>query len=153
MLSLRIRPGCLWAAYSSDPSKYSQTLSQPDLAQPPSTLLSDAMKRGPRAHLFQLYPLLCQIVSIGHEGPVAWMPVPVSESTAGLPTPAPSPVHKRQTSDGKSVTGAGQSQPKEELGENGEGVGEGQVIVRLDAKELARKCLEELGKEMGLVHG
>jgi len=81
------------------------------------------------------------------------MPVPVSESTAGLPTPAPSPVHKRQTSDGKSVTGAGQSQPKEELGENGEGVGEGQVIVRLDAKELARKCLEELGKEMGLVHG
>jgi len=64
-------------------------------------------------------------------------------------------VHKRQTSDGGSVgaTAGGASQAKEDAGENVDGVGEGHVIVKLDAKELAKKCLEELGKEMGLVHG
>ena len=87
------------------------------------------MKRGPRAHLFQIYPLLCKIVSLKHEGPTAWVKVPA----AALPTPAPSPI--KRSGDLKS-----------------ENSSEKDIVAKLDARSLSIRCLEELGKEMGLIH-
>jgi hypothetical protein len=172
MLSLRIWPGCLWAAYSPEPSKYSKGVPRgflhnlshscshltfaiapsTDSTASPTSHLSDAIKRGPRAHLFQLYPLLCKVVSIKNEGPVAWISVSNSSSPLmGIPLPTPAPSPTRQASDSLAQN---QSRSPSHAGVESIESTQGQYqVIKLDAKELAAKCLEELGKEMGLVHG
>ncbi len=39
----------------------------------PSALISDAVKRSTKAHLFHFYPILCEIVAIPRKPPTAWI--------------------------------------------------------------------------------
>ncbi|KAL1741643.1 guanine nucleotide exchange factor in Golgi transport N-terminal-domain-containing protein [Schizophyllum fasciatum] len=72
LLELRLYSGSLWAATSDDPSKY--CLSQPDIdtTQGHSALLADVAKRSPKAHLFHLYPVLCEIAASPRAPPTTW---------------------------------------------------------------------------------
>jgi hypothetical protein len=46
----------------------------PDTSLPPAELVRDAIRRSTIAHLFELYPLLCEIASSTRTA-VAWMPL------------------------------------------------------------------------------
>ncbi len=90
LLALKLWPGTLWAALSDSPSKYASE--QPgsschlfmlkislimdsaiDQTLTPSALISDAVKRSTKAHLFHFYPILCEIVAIPRKPPTAWV--------------------------------------------------------------------------------
>jgi hypothetical protein len=91
LLDLRLWPGTLWAALSDTPLEYCEHQprklctalllmfhQQPrylaiDASLPPSALIADAVKRSAKAHLFHLYPVLCEIASIPRKTPSAWI--------------------------------------------------------------------------------
>ncbi|EIN06524.1 hypothetical protein PUNSTDRAFT_90162 [Punctularia strigosozonata HHB-11173 SS5] len=73
LLELRLWTGTLWAALSDTPS--TSCLEQPsiDAFLAPSALVADAVKRSARAHLFHLYPVLCEIATVPRKPPSAWV--------------------------------------------------------------------------------
>ena len=85
--------------------------SGPDSSLSPARLIADAVQRSTKAHLFQLYPVLCEITASPRKTPAAWMAS-----------------HGTKPSDGEA-DGA---------------------VEELDARTLARQCLNEIGKEMGM---
>ncbi|KAF9074107.1 hypothetical protein BDP27DRAFT_1399717 [Rhodocollybia butyracea] len=123
---LRLWPGSLWAALSSDPTKHC-------LEQPPfeptaseslssSSLISDAVKRSSVGHLFHFYGLLCDIASVPRRTPEAWVHVrPVSLAS--------------QHSGESNLKVNGETKPQ---------------LEHLDARLLARECLKIVGTEMGV---
>ena len=146
LLELRLWPGSLWAALSNNPSQYSielpgmKFLSLPFvhrsavrlldnlLSQTTRQLIADSVKRSTIAHLFHFYPLLCEIVSIPRKTPFFW----TQQQRSGQKPPIR---HGENYVNGK---------------ETGEVFGEGDwITVGLDARDLARDCLKEIGKEMG----
>ncbi|KAI0738261.1 hypothetical protein C8Q80DRAFT_1207991 [Daedaleopsis nitida] len=95
LLALRLWPGTLWAALSDTPSQYCVDQPIVDHTLSPSALIADSVKRSTKAHLFHLYPVLCEIVSIPRKTPTAWV-VPgahqahsESKDAAGSSTDAP----------------------------------------------------------------
>lgn len=142
--ALRLWRGSLWAALSTDPTAY--CITQPgrystrlllvswilidvvdiDTSSSPSQLIADAVKRSAIAHLFHFYPVLCEIASIPRKTPSTWV---ITNTAQGSPL-------RTEFSRDSVVT-------------NG---GEGSVdqAVQLDARVLARECLKEVGKEMGV---
>lgn len=93
-----------------------------DMKMGASLMVSDAVKRSPLAHLFYFYPVLCEIASLPGKTPSAWI---------------------RQTTGRSLSNGGGQYQ---------NGVAGGMVdgvVVEIDARGLAKKCLRLVGKEMG----
>jgi hypothetical protein len=95
------------------------------LSQTTRELIADSVKRSTIAHLFHFYPLLCEIVSIPRKTPFFWT----------QQRQKPSIGHGEIFVNGK---------------ETGEQFGEGEwIAVGLDARDLARDCLKEIGKEMG----
>ncbi|KAF6747528.1 hypothetical protein DFP72DRAFT_604758 [Ephemerocybe angulata] len=134
LLDLRLWPGSLWAAFSDEPSKHSS--SQPTAADlglsTPSELIADSVKRSPVAHLFHSYTSLCEIASTPGRTPTAW----VSKSASSLSASA----RKREFETGKH---------------KGKGLGESvadyeEDVSEVDARRLARDCLKEIGKELGV---
>ncbi|PFH47539.1 hypothetical protein AMATHDRAFT_151886 [Amanita thiersii Skay4041] len=124
LLELRLWPGSLWAALSDSPTRYSvdqpsSSDSNGDIPITPSQLVADAVKRSCVAHLFHMYPVLCEIASKPRKVPAM-------------------PVIALERSDGSRD------------GVDGGGAGRQQVVLELDARMLARACLREIGKEMGL---
>jgi hypothetical protein len=119
---LRLWPGSLWAAFSPNPTEASNEQSPISNDLTPSELVADAVKRSSVAHLFQFYPVLCEIASIPRPTPSAWV-LPNSHTKVGAGL------------NGTNVE---------------EGTGNVDWAVRLDARSLARACLKEIGKEMGL---
>jgi hypothetical protein len=97
----------------------------------PKQLVSDAVKRSSAAHLFHFYPVLCEIASIPRKTPSAWV--------------SPSP---RSSVNSVSRTGASPSRTPIVSEQNSQEV----HPVELDARILARSCLKEVGKEMGVIH-
>jgi len=102
-------------------------MEQPSIDQSlePAQLITDAVKRSSKAHLFHFYPILCEIVSIPRKIPTAWVMAekhahPLSNSAA----------------------------PANASGTNGEV--DGEKAVELDARSLVKECLKEVGKEMGV---
>ncbi|KAI0933226.1 hypothetical protein AcV7_004756 [Taiwanofungus camphoratus] len=132
LLTLSLWPGTLWAALSESPSKYG--VDQPDIdpSLKPSELVADAVKRSPKAHLFHFYPVFCEIVSIPHKTPVAWV---ITNAPRRSLSSSASPEDARKSFSWSEVT----------TGEVNEG-----RAVEVDARTLAKECLRELGKEMGV---
>ncbi|KAF8626562.1 hypothetical protein AX15_004804 [Amanita polypyramis BW_CC] len=144
LLELRLWPGTLWAALSENPSKYAAK--QPSVAEimdssggnvTPSQLVANAVKQSSIAHLFHFYSVLIEIASKPRQTPG----MPISSTTAA-PTKngrtLPSPVNKlpKSSSDKQKMSGITDSGQEE--------------VVELDARVLARMCLKEIGKEMGV---
>ncbi|KAF8639344.1 hypothetical protein AX17_001563 [Amanita inopinata Kibby_2008] len=151
LLELRLWPGTLWAALSDSPTKYA--VEQPSMADvmasadggKPSQLIADAVKRSSIAHLFHFYPVLCEIASKPRRTPV----MPVSSSVNGL-TPSSSPPHS-----GLSTPTSAPSSPhvaSQDHYPNGDGVNgkSRETVLELDARAIARTCLKEIGRELGV---
>lgn len=144
LLELELWPGSLWAAVSDESSKYA--VEQPgellhiwlsyvirwidgfsagiDVSLSPTLLMADAVKRSTVAHLFHFYPVLLEIVSIPRKTPSAWV----------VPTKASSSVGPLTNGNNKSGSDAQRNVD----------------AMELDARTLARNCLKEVGKEMGV---
>ncbi|KAL1725821.1 guanine nucleotide exchange factor in Golgi transport N-terminal-domain-containing protein, partial [Schizophyllum commune] len=83
LFELRLYTGSLWAATSDDPGRYCVTQPDIDTAQLHSKLLADVAKRSPKAHLFHLYPVLCELATSPRAPPTTWAsPGARSESSA-----------------------------------------------------------------------
>ncbi|KAF9484605.1 hypothetical protein BDN70DRAFT_825412 [Pholiota conissans] len=127
LLELRLWPGSLWAALSDNPTQYS--LKQPiigtDIPVPtsPRELISDSVKRTPIAHLFHLYPILCEIASIPRKGPSCWISLADKDSRESDSLP------------GSKLNGV--TSPRN-------------FVMQFDARRLASETLKEIGKEMGV---
>ena len=118
----------------------------------PRELISDSIKRSTVAHLFHFYPVLCEIASIPRHSPTAWVQASVSDSDK---------VNHDSSGrhDGKAK-GKLQKKNKEEEKEkptqssvDAPTVVTGEInddVIELDARTLARDCLKELGREMGV---
>ncbi|TFK38576.1 hypothetical protein BDQ12DRAFT_735649 [Crucibulum laeve] len=131
LLSLRLWSGSLWAALSDDPSKYcaEQPALDHDTTHTPSDLIADAVKRSSFAHLFHFYPVLCEIASIPRRTPSVW----ISSSVVLSNNPSKKATSTPSANDTASVNGYTTSTAEEQ-----------------DSRVLARDCLKELGKEMGV---
>ena len=157
LLELRLWPGSLWAALSTTPSKYAteQPRTYPvfpffvsglillplavDTSLPASEIIADSVRRSSRAHVFHFYALLCEIVSVPRKAPSAWVMaerlVPGGRSKDKKDdSPIAVRVHHPL---GQVAMGAG----------NGSDTGR---LVSLDARALARECLKEVGRELGV---
>jgi len=163
LLELRLWPGSLWAALSTAPSKYAteqprahhfpfhfcllraaatdDTPVSPfpavDTSLPASELIADSVKRSSRAHIFHFYALLCEIVSIPRKAASAWV------TADHLVTPAPVGPEGKD----KGSTAVHAHHP---LGRFATGAGGPGHLVSLDARALARECLREVGRELGV---
>jgi len=85
-----------------------------DATLPPSKLIAESVKRSSRAHLFHLYPVLCDIAAIPRKSVSVWTAITLSSVSPG------------------------------------DGDADVPVSKQLDARQLARTALEEIGKEMGM---
>ncbi|CAE7121297.1 unnamed protein product [Rhizoctonia solani] len=98
LLKHQLWSGSLWAAYSDSPSKYAASQPAINLTLPPGSLVADAARRSPRAHLHKLFRVLVDIVSLD-----------AAVKIVG------------ETDDGE----------------------------RVNARELAKRCLQVVGTELG----
>ncbi|KAG6810738.1 hypothetical protein H0H92_010542 [Tricholoma furcatifolium] len=121
LLELKLWSGSLWAGLSEDPSRYAVQQPEIDSSQSPAQTIADAVKRSTTAHLFHFYPVLLEIASIPRKLPSTWV----------APTKAPSSTGPFANGDAKTDS-------------------EKQDVVELDTRTLARTCLREIGKEMGV---
>lgn len=146
ILELRLWSGSLWAALSNKPTEY--CINQPGidnqcihLASPnnptpaigaelpipknPKDLIADSVKRSTVAHLFHFYPVLCEIASIPRGSPSEIRgAIAIQQSHSGRK-------EKNGVIPEREVS-------KSELGEE------------LDARTVARRCLKEVGREIGV---
>ena len=105
-----------------------------------SELIADSVKRSSSAHVFHFYALLCEIVSVPRKAPSAWIMAEHFITSAPV-EPAgkdkgPAEVHARRPLS-RVATG----------GMHSPGPGH---LVSLDARALARQCLREVGRELGV---
>ena len=87
------------------------------------------MKRSSRAHMFHLYSLLCEIASVPRKAPSAWITADrlvVSGGPAEKETAAAVRTHHPSSRPGPGH------------------------LVSFDARGLARECLKEVGRELGV---
>ena len=87
----------------------------------PKGLITDAVRRSSKAHLFHFYHIFCEIASLPRKTPSAWLSSP-SEPFAG---------------NGRSLI----AQEEQE---------ETKDFTEFDARTLAREGLKAIGQEMGL---
>ena len=127
-----------------------------DTTPTPRELVSDSIKRSTIAHLFHFYPVLCEIASIPRRSPTAWvLQASTSDSDNNKVNRG-----KNERDDGKAK---GRLQKKENSNKEKSTravadaaaavIADGDVkgdAVELDARTLARDCLKELGREMGV---
>ncbi|PPQ90332.1 hypothetical protein CVT25_007734 [Psilocybe cyanescens] len=131
ILGLRLWPGSLWAALSDKPTEY--CINQPAIGkdipipQTPQEVVADSVKRSTVAHLFHFYPVLCEIASIPRRSPTEIR------------------IHRSlQTRADKIEVANGGTDTLDLSGTDGGAVAE------LDARTVARECLKEIGREMGV---
>ncbi len=106
-----------------------------DTSLSPSELIADSVKRSSRAHVFHFYSLLCEIASVPRKAPSVWIS---ADRLAVSPSDGPAGKEKETTAEtGRSYH------------PNGNRPGPGHV-VSFDARELARECLKEVGRELGV---
>ncbi|KAG1830966.1 hypothetical protein DFJ58DRAFT_918292 [Suillus subalutaceus] len=125
VLDLRLSSGILWAALSESPSKFSVSQPAIDVTLSPSALIADVAQRSPVAHLFYFYSVLCEIASIPRKTPSTWV---ITNSSL---------LEKER--------GGNFLQPH--IG----ALEEGGDVMEIDARTLARKALQVLGKGMGAI--
>lgn len=127
ILDLRLWSGTLWAALSESPSKFSDSQPAVDVTLSPSALIADVVRRSSVAHLFYFYSVLCEIASIPRKTPSAWVIMNSSPSETN---------QERRGNLLRPHIGAPE---------------EGSDAMEVDARTLARKALQVLGKEMGAI--
>lgn len=88
----------------------------------PKGLITDAVRRSSKAHLFHFYHVFCEIASLPRKAPFAW-----------LSSPSQPPV-----GDGRSRIAQEEQEETKDFAE-------------FDARTLARECLKSIGREMGLL--
>jgi len=93
----------------------------------PKDLIADSVKRSTIAHLFHFFPVLCEISSIPRKSPSLWI----------LNSDAHSPW--RGKGDEKQVVNGVEKAIDREM-----------TAVEQDARALAKECLKEVGREMGV---
>jgi hypothetical protein len=121
-----------------------------DTPPTPRELVFDSIKRSTVAHLFHFYPVLCEIASIPRRSPTAWVQASASDSDKVNRG-------KNERDDNKAK---GKLQKKENKERSTRTVADAAVaaadgdvkgnVIELDARTLARDCLKELGREMGV---
>ena len=87
----------------------------------PKGLITDAVRRSSKAHLFHFYHVFCEIASLPRKTPSAWLSSHLEHSP-----------------------GDGQSRIAQEEREKTKD------FTEFDARTLARECLKTIGQEMGL---
>ncbi len=92
------------------------------------------MKRSSRAHIFHFYSLLCEIASVSRKVPNAW----ISADRLTVSPGGPVEKEKKETADRTHHPSS-----------SGPGPGPGH-LVSFDARKLARECLKEVGRELGV---
>lgn len=126
LLNLRLWPGSLWAAFCDEPTRHSS--SQPTATElglsTPSQLIADSVKRSSIGHLFHFHTSLCEIASVPGRTPSAWV--------ARASGPVSGVAHKDETV-------AAERRNEED-------------VTEVDARDLARQCLREIGQELGVTH-
>ncbi|KAG2050060.1 hypothetical protein BDR06DRAFT_960556 [Suillus hirtellus] len=127
VLDLQLWSGTLWAALSESPSKFSDSQPAVDVGLSPSALIADVVKRSSVAHIFYFYSVLCEIASIPRKTPSTWV---IATS---------SPPETNQERRGNVL--------RHHIG----ALEEGGDAIEIDARTLARKALQILGKEMGTI--
>jgi len=103
----------------------------------PSELIADAVKRSSRAHVFHFYTLLCEIASVPRKAPNAWI---TADRLVASDEPAAGKEERAAATGAQVHHGATTSGASSSLGH----------IVSLDARVLARECLKEVGRELGV---
>jgi hypothetical protein len=84
-------------------------------------LVTDAVRRSSKAHLFHFYHVFCEIASLPRKTPSAWLSSPSD----------------RSTSEGQSLIVQEEKDRTKDF-------------VEFDARILSRECLKAIGDEMGL---
>lgn len=122
-----------------------------DTPPTPRELVSDSIKRSTVAHLFHFYPVLCEIASIPRRSPTAWVQASASDSDKV------NRGKKNERDDGKAKGKLQKENNNKEkstrtvadaaVSADGDVKGD---VIELDARTLARDCLKELGREMGV---
>jgi len=108
-------------------------------------VLEGAYRTSPRAHLFHFYPLLLQISFLRGCIPSMWIfPSEHARLFASIPVDA--------DEDGVREGEKAESPDGGEGAMDGNGVnaGDGGDLIEVSARDLARRCLELIGEEMGL---
>lgn len=90
----------------------------------PRGLITDAVRRSSKAHLFHFYHVFCEIASLPRKTPSTWLPSPLDCPTDG---------------DRGRVAQEEQEKTKETSD-----------FIEFDARTLTRECLKVVGEEMGL---
>lgn len=101
----------------------------------PTQLISDAVKRSSKAHLFHFYPTLNEIVAIPRKTPAAWVMTNAKKASSRDSSSVAKPEEVRKSVTWNDVTSGS--------------VDEGRA-VELDARTLVKECLKEIGREMGV---
>jgi hypothetical protein len=102
-----------------------------DTSLPPPELIADSVKRSSRAHMFHLYSLLCEIASVPRKAPSAWI-------TADRLVVSGGPAGREKETAAAVRTHHPSNRP-----DSGH-------LVSFDARGLARECLKEVGRELGV---
>jgi hypothetical protein len=94
----------------------------------PKELISNSIKLSTVAHLFHFYPVLCEIASIPRKSPTRWVARDSGDTS-----------HSNKPADDIACSS--------ELGKEKTVI---PPVKELDARMLARECLKEVGREMGV---
>ncbi|WVO17542.1 hypothetical protein L204_105237 [Cryptococcus depauperatus] len=100
----------------------------------PTKTLTTAYNKSHRSHLFQFYPLLLKLCSTQDHMPSLWV----------LPSEQVELFDSEYERVGNNVE-TGELQQEEDVD-----AGDGQDLIEVNAKDLARRCLEVIGVELGL---
>ncbi|WRT70613.1 uncharacterized protein IL334_007611 [Kwoniella shivajii] len=108
-----------------------------------SETLSGIYKTSPRSHLFHFYPLLLQFSFLPHT-PSMW--IFPSEHAQLFASPHVGQGNDEDVGNNSQEAGAVDTQGEEDQ----VSAGDGGDLIEVNAGELARRCLELIGEEMGL---
>ena len=142
--SVQVRKGAAWFAHDlfvphrilTDVRTTTHLPSAVDTSLPPAALIADSVKRSSRAHMFHFYSLLSEIASVPRKAPSAWISADRLAVLSGMPAEK----EKKEM----ETTATGQTHHPSS---SRQGPGH---LVSFDGRELARECLKEVGRELGV---
>jgi hypothetical protein len=118
-----------------------QACPPPEAKTSVSRILVNAYETSPRAHLFHFYPVLLEMSFTRCRLPSMWIFPAEHAKLFGLP----------EESTGADVEADGDGDGEDgQSGKNGVSAGDGADLIEVNARDIARRCLELIGEEMGL---